>query len=272
MKKAASRVARSKFARPVAKFNPDDPRLDRREWDFSTCPDEQLEACYFYEFARECPRAIDVARVAHENLKEITEAYGPKASYSLAAGVIDLFKDCPEFPETPFLCISKLERERRIANLCKANPLVQGDLPSLIRQYANKTPRRKAIGKTLKYLAGQGDIAAFYTDWRMSDEQLTQGFRQWLRTDRPLTAVPIIRKGKGSSREQIRKDLKALGAWRLLKKMRWEDAYNQTREILKNKRSQPQPLFSSHAAAWARARKHAQETITDICAFLERLS
>jgi hypothetical protein len=165
-----------------------------------------------------------------------------------------------------------VERERRIANLCKANPLVQADLPSFIRQYANKIPRRKTIGKTLKYLAGQGDIAAFYRDWRMSDEQLTQGFRQSLRTDRPLTAVPIVRKGKGSSREQIRKDLKALGAWRLLKKMRWEDAYNHTREILKNKRGQLQPLFSSHALAWGRARKDAEKAIADVCSVLQRLT
>jgi hypothetical protein len=272
VKKAANRRTRSKFARAIVKFDPNDPGLDREEWDFSTCPDEQLEACYFYEFAKECPHAIRVSRVAHESLKEITAAYGPKASYSLAAGVIDLFKDCPEFPGTPFLCIPKLEREQRIANLCKANPLVQADLPSLIRQHANKPLRRKAIGKTLKYLAGQGDIAAFYIDWRMTNEQLIQGFRQWLRTNRPLTAVPIVRKGKGSSREQIRKDLKALGAWRLLKKMRWEDAYNHTREILKNKRGLPQPLFDSHASAWGRARKDAGKAIADVCSVLQRLT
>jgi hypothetical protein len=272
VKKRANKRARPTLAQALAKSRFEDVRLAREDWDFSGCPEDQLKACFFYEFARECSHAIRVARVAHESLKEITEAYGPKASYALAAGVIDLFKDCPEFPETPFLCISKVERERRIANLFKANPLVQADLPSLIRQYANKTPRRKAIGKTLKYLAGQGDIAAFNIDWRMSDEQLTQGFRQWLRTNRPLTAVPIVRRGKGSSREQLRKDLKALGALRLLRNMKWEDAYLYTEETLKNKHDRPQGLFSSHAVAWRRARKDAEKAITEVCGFLERLT
>jgi hypothetical protein len=272
VKKAANRGARSKFARAIVKFNPDDPHLNRDEWDFSTCPEEQLEACYFYEFARECPHAISAARAAHLSPKEIVAACGPEHAFSLAGSVVDLFKDCPEFPHTPFLSIPKSVRERRIANLCKPAPLIQADLPSLIRQHQNKVPRRKAIGKTLNYLGGQGDIAGFFIDWRKSDEQLIQGFRQWLKTNRPLTAPAIVKKGKGSSQEQRRKDLKALGAWRLLKRMRWEDAYNYTCEVLRNKHGQPQGLFSSHALAWERARKDAEKAIAELCGVLERLT
>jgi len=237
--------------------------LKREEWDFSNCPDDQLEACLFYEMARECPPAVRAARALRKHLKEIGADSDP--DHRLAVTVADIFKDCPEFPGTPFLRIPMAERTRRIMKLGKAIPPVQADLAGLIRQYHGKA----VTGKTIKY--GQGDIVAFFIDRRISDEKLAQGIRRWLKNNRPPGVVAMVKRGKGSSPGQIRKDLKALGAWRLLKQMRWEDAHTYTLEILKNKKGQPQGLFGGHASAWRRARKDAKKVITHICRFLEPL-
>jgi len=263
VKKSATRGARAKFAHPITKFKPD-VRVDREEWDFSACPDEQSEACYFYEFARECPDEIRAIRAQRDQLKKISRDNAPEQTFGHS--IIDIFVDWPEFPDTPFLCIPKAERTRRIANAQRMTPPVQADLGGLIRLYAGKPP----TSKTIKY--GYGEIAAFIIDRRNSDEKLVRGFRQWLKNNKSLGAAPMVRKGKGSGHEQRRKDLKALGAWRLLEQMRWEDAHTYTLEILKNKKGQSQGLFSGHALAWSRARKHAQETIANIRAFLKRLT
>jgi hypothetical protein len=264
VKKPANKRARPTLAQAIAKLKIDDVRVDREEWDFSACPDEQSEACYFYEFARECPHEIRAVRAQRDQLKDISRDNAPEQTFWHST--IDIFVDWPEFPDTPFLCIPKAERTRRIANAQRMTPPVQADLGGLIRLYAGKPP----TSKTIKY--GYGEIAAFLIDRRNSDEKLVRGFRQWLKNNKSLGAAHMVRKGKGSSHEQRRKDLKALGAWRLLEQMRWEDAHTYTLEILKSKKGQPQGLFSGHALAWARARKHAQETIANICAFLKRLT
>ena len=265
MKKFASSDAEKSLIEAIKKSKLDDVRVDREEWDFSTCPKDQLEACFFYEFARECPEAVRAARALREHLKEIGADTG--TDHRFAVTVVDIFKDCPEFPHTPFLSIPTAERYRRIKKVGKVIPPVQADLAGLIRQYEGKA----VTGKTIKY--GQGDIVAFFMDWTISDEKLIEGLRHSLKTNRPPGAVATVRKGQGSSAQQIRKDLKALGAWRLVKKMKiaWEDAYVHTREILKIKKGQPQGLFSSHASAWARAEKDAEKMITRICTRLKRL-
>jgi hypothetical protein len=262
VKKPANKRARPTLAQALAKSKPDDSGVCREEWDFSGCPEDQLEACFFYELARECPHAVRAARALRKHLEEIGADSVP--DYRLAVTVVDLFKDCQEFPDTPFLAIPTVERYRRIKKLGKVIPPVQVDLAGLIRRYQGKA----VTGKTIKY--GQGDIVAFFMDWTISGEKLVKGVRHWVNTNRPPGAVATVRKGKGSGHEQIRKDLKALGAWRLLKKMGWEDAYVYSREILKNKKGQAQGLFGSHASAWRRAQKDAEKVRESICAFLER--
>ena len=98
MKKSANRGARARFAQAITKFKPDDILLDREDWDFSTCLEDQLEACFFYELARECPHAVRAARALRKHLKEIRADSAP--DHRLAVTVVDLFKDCPEFPDT----------------------------------------------------------------------------------------------------------------------------------------------------------------------------
>jgi hypothetical protein len=263
VKKSAKKGgAQVTLAKAIAKFKSDEVRVDPEEWDFSTCPKDQLEACFFYEFARECPEAVRAARALREHLKEIGADTG--TDHRFAVTVVDIFKDCPEFPHTPFLSIPTAERYRRIKKVGKVIPPVQADLAGLIRQYEGKA----VTGKTIKY--GQGDIVGFYLDWTISDEKLIEGLRHSLKTNRPPGAVATVRRGQGSSAQQIRKDLKALGAWRLLEKMDWEDAHVYSREILKNRKGQPQGLFGSHANAWRRAQKDAEKMIASICAFLER--
>ena len=264
MKKFASSDAQKSLIEAIKKSKPDEIHLAREEWDFSTCPEDQLKACFFYELARECRHVADAARALRKHLKEIGADSTP--DHQLAVTVVDLFKDCPEFPDTPFLAIPTAERYRRIKKLGKVIPPVQVDLAGLIRRYRNQA----ITGKTIKY--GQGDIFGFYLDWRISDDKLIEGFAHSLKTNRPHSAVATVRRGQGSSPQQIRKDLKALGAWRLLQQMTWEDAYTYTREILKNKTSQPQGLFGSHANAWRRARKDAEKAITEVCGFLKRLT
>src|SRR5205814_5539437 len=113
------------------------------------------------EMARECPRAVDAARALHKHPKDI--GVDSVLDHPLGITVADIFKDCPEFPHTPFLSIPAAERARRIMRVRQTIPPVQADLGSLIRQYHGKAATRK----TVKY--GQGHIAAFFIDWRISD-------------------------------------------------------------------------------------------------------
>lgn len=262
MKKSTNKGTRVTLAQAIRKSKPSDVRLHRENWDFSECPSDHLDECFFYEFFRECPNALRAAPALREHLKEIGTDTGP--SHRSEATFADLLNDYPEFPDAPFLRIPTAERTRRIAKLDEVIPPVQADLGDLVRQYKAKAPK----GKTIKYL--HGDIAAFFIAWGTSDEKLVQGFRHWLKSNRPPGALATIRKGKGSSHAQYRKDLKALGALRLLKQLSWEDAYTYTREILQNKKGQPQALFGSHANAWRRARKNAEKMRDDICFLLER--
>src|SRR4051794_27253921 len=98
--------------------------IDRAEWDFSECPDEEIEACFLYEYARECGDIIaDVAFHSHRVPKDQrgTDLPGhpppPKPTRSddgfkaLCVNLSCLWFLADHFPAKPWSAIPRAERD-----------------------------------------------------------------------------------------------------------------------------------------------------------------
>lgn len=230
--------------------------LKREEWDFSLCPVDQLEACYYYEFARESDMAKSSERVYREAIESAKDEHEARwlRKHRLIA-VFNIFQSCPEFPDTPFLCIPPCERSARIEALWKTPALTQANLSSIIRTHEANFSQ----AKTLKFPTGfgEGDIAAFYINWGFPLPKLADDFREWLEKNKPSDANLGATNGAGSSIRQWQKWLKALGASRLLACMTWEEAVGHTSELRQNKHGKSWPLFGCNASTWRKAQRDA---------------
>jgi hypothetical protein len=99
---------------------------------------------------------------------------------------------------------------------------------------------------------------ALEIDWRRSDENMLQAFAAWLKESRPkhIKATTKATVGAGSRRRQIRADLKALGAFRLLREYgACHRAYNATYDAVGDK------FLRSHDSAWSRAKRRAEHVM-----------
>ena len=242
----------------------------RQEWDFSGCPDEQLAACYYYEFARESDKAKASERAYRAAIKTAPEAEARWLRKARLIGVYNFHQSCPEYPDTPFLCIPNHERTKRIAALWKSPALRQANLSAIIRTRAPDLSQ----AKTLKFQteAGEGDIAAFCIDWRLPLPQLAEDFRQWLKQNKPPGANVGAKNGAGSVIRQRQKWLKALGAARLLARMTWEEAVLHTSESRADRHGKPWPLFGSNASTWRKAERDAMHARMKVGRLIESLS
>lgn len=249
--------------------------LKREEWDFSLCPDEHLEACYFYEFARESEKSKASERVHREQIESAADEYEAESlTNNRLLHVFNFHKSCPEFPETPFLLIPTAERTKRIASLWNPAALRQANLSTIIRTHTADHSQ----SKTLKYRTGysegaieEGVIAAFYIDWNIALPNMAKGFRQWLEDNKPPGACVGAKNGGGSTRRQQQTRLKALGALRLLRRMSWEEAYLHSKESRKDKHARPWPLFSNYASVWENAQKDGEEARRRVGRIIESL-
>ena len=249
--------------------------LKREEWDFSQCPDEHLEACYFYEFARESEKAKAAERVHREQIESAADEH--EAEWLRNCRMLHVFnfhKSCPEFPDTPFLLIPTAERTNRIASLSNPTALRQANLSTIIRTHTADYSQ----SKTLKYRTGywegaveEGVIAAFYIDWNIALPNLAKSFRQWLEDNKPPGACVGVKNGGGSTPRQQQTSLKALGALRLLCRMSWEEAYLHSKESRKDRHATPCPLFSDYASAWVKAQKAGKEACRRVGRIIESL-
>jgi hypothetical protein len=254
--------------------------LAREEWDFSTCPPDELRDCYYYELMRESKVHRDSLLKWRRYQKGSTfDDWLPISSKPSRAGRPPLFgweffSFCPEWPAQPYLSIPQDERQRRRKLIPKIvqpaderNGLRVHLLPKLLKNYSDGTPTGKKYVlpplnlATVKSDDGTHETVAFEIDWRHTDGTLSKLFRLWLKINRPKEVRRWIIKGKGRTSEQIRKDLKALGAWRLLQKMTWQEAALLTSE------SDPSPNCKSlfdNQSSWIGARHHAEKVLAGL--------
>jgi hypothetical protein len=136
-----------------------DPKI-LHHWCFDDCPKNELFACWHYEYLRDCPSVIDRVlewRRDHKDYLDLTHTreYYLRDPYELFI---------PQWPQDPYLKIPLELRclHRRIRNL-----LFEPGIIAAIRS------RKK-------------EKAYFQIpDWSLSDTQLTQSFRKWLKQNRP---------------------------------------------------------------------------------------
>lgn len=249
--------------------------LLREEWDFSPCRDEHLEACYYYEFARESEKAKDAESKYRAAIESAPEREAKWLLTCRMRGVYNFFQCCPEFPDTPFLCIPKRERDQRIKKLWKPRRLIQANLSSIIRTREADFSQAKTLKYPTGYAGGdirEGEIVAFFVDWNLPLPCLVKDFQRWLDENKPDGAGKPAKRGAGATPRQIKKRLKALGAVRLLRRMDYFDAYEHTKAVLRDKKGERCPLFGQDASAWSRAKKEGNQAIKSVCRLIEALS
>ncbi len=91
--------------------------LAREEWDFGSCPKDQLCFCDVYEHARENPLVLEAVQHLRSSGDWRPDPRLPLPWSRYAAVVIELFSLFPEFPGTPFLLINPILRKERCDRL-----------------------------------------------------------------------------------------------------------------------------------------------------------
>jgi hypothetical protein len=185
----------------------------------------------------------------------------------------DLYNFCPEWPNNPYLSIPVEERLRRRQLLIRppplsdvSNALKQVNVAMIIRNFieTGKTPTLDELERGIVFKGRDRvcEIAAFEIDWRHSDGIIAKRFVAWLETFRAPWVKQRKVKGKGIDTEQMRKELKALGAWRLLTryKLKWGKAEEET--CVGKSGEEIPPLYDGEFS-WNRASKLAEDIISN---------
>lgn len=234
--------------------------ISRQEWDFSDVPFAQLEACFAWEFARECEWIVDgcvtdfipsetiIVNTGDERRGEYEceEIENPEYEEYLFrpddfVGCIcgQMIADNYRKLDTPWQCLSADVRDELIKS---GTPEVIGVMELTPRGY----DFRVAFGlEPDREFNAWFDSAAFRINWDQSDKRLLQDFAAWLKSKR--------KKSPRETRGRNRKDaLNMLGAMRLLHRMPLEEA------IILTTRTLGEPLYGKRPS-WERARKSALE-------------
>lgn len=215
---------------------------DKLEWDFRSCPKEELHDAWLYEYKREIGSVLEaVAAWRRDAKKDTFESYYELA---LQKGIPSLcspsdnFQFFPEWPERPYLSISASERTRRRKQLFPkkeseykaamlspfvggpirllTDPVERSDLLTSLLEAARRHTSRVPIAPVPGY--ERASLALLQVDWSVEDGILVDQFRALLACHRPAPAIYKKPKGKGSAPAQSIKGLNALGAYRLREK------------------------------------------------------
>jgi hypothetical protein len=223
--------ARVKPGQGVAAPWPQKPPWE--EWDFSSCPSEELPDVYLYEYSREIDSIRDA--VATWRAKAKSQTFGGYCELVKRDGIpsvcspIDKFFLSPEWPLKPYLSIPKKERDRRAKQFLSEvgnhrgahalSPLVSPAEWQNLCCHLTDHINESSLPVIPMVTPETSVLALFQIDWRLPDETLMKRFRAFLEDYRPPGITPILRpQGKASRPAQCRADLKALGAYRLREK------------------------------------------------------
>jgi hypothetical protein len=102
-------------------------------------------------------------------------------------------------------------------------------------------------------------IAAFRIDWSLSDKQLLDEWKNWLRLRRSELSdkTAVENRGAGSALRQMRSGLKGLGATRLLRRLGFEKA---AKLSAKHSDDGDTPLYDDQPG-WLRARRQTKKLV-----------
>jgi hypothetical protein len=224
----------------------------REEWDFTDLPDDQVEECWSYEFARQLPRLIkriEGWRAQALKQDDLFEAYRKFAGghatpfiqiaeklFLIPSGAYYLF---PEWPKVPYCKIKPSERRERIERLWKEE---KGSSPSgreivphpaeyrLDFSTADYGWNEDAWGRftislkeeiirsnTLRAFRGASDeLIMFRIRWDMSDKNILGSIHRWLSANRPKEFEKLGSVGRSNPLPKRRKQLEQLGKYRIV--------------------------------------------------------
>lgn len=178
----------------------------------------------------------------------------------------DTFLFSNEWPKTPYLNIPEKERRRRsdwaAPYYFDLSQTVQFNADEWDKAGRFEIPMesitqgryRKAVEEINSSESHRYQVAAFFIDWGKSPSKLKKQFADWVTGRRPPNIDTIEERGGGSGLKSLRADLKALGAYRLLKKMNWNEASDYTENKFR-------VHFYDNQSAWIRAKKEAENEI-----------
>jgi hypothetical protein len=86
--------------------------LQPLDWNFSTCPREEIPYLFSYEFARECSGVRENVKFIRYGIIEPPTYWSPNPKFGWA-----------EWPRHPYLWVPTLERQKRIRELMLPNPI-----------------------------------------------------------------------------------------------------------------------------------------------------
>jgi hypothetical protein len=235
---------------------------------FKDCPDSELEPCHTYELGRESAEArTSCANLRSEigDVEQSFDSYRKILCYRFGFYMEPLspFMLYPEWPEQPYLSIGEPERKRRIECLDPIERETEGiqDIFPGTWWGDNPASRQGVLEQIAKELARSGwpmlvnpnvSDVVFRIDWRnYSDREILQSMGAWLKKYRPDKHRQRTHQktGSGSRIKQLRADLKALGALRLLKIYRWDEIPEEEMVLYKS------------PSGWDEARNRAEKLI-----------
>jgi len=240
--------------------DPQSQNISREEWDFSRVPFSQLEACFAWEFARECEWIVDgcVRDLIPSETIRVNTGNEKRGEYEYEEIENPDYEDYLFRPDDFVGCICghmiadncyKLDTPWQSLSADVRDELIKSGTPEVIG-VMELTPRgydfRVAFGlEPDRESKAWFDSAAFRINWDQSDKRLLQDFAAWLKSKRGKPAK--------ETRGRNRKDaLNMLGAMRLLHHMPLEEA------IILTTRTLGEPLYGKRPS-WERARKSALE-------------
>lgn len=211
---------------------------------YKDCPSDELEICWWYEYAREGVRGFSGS---------------PGSLFPSDPREPELY---PEWPGKPYLLIPGLERARRLRQLAGRTGDYLHSLnlkpPFQSHPELKLAPARRELRRQLRYrwpisqVGSEAWLVPFRIDWRRSDREIRADFAAWLREYRPkaLTSGAHSKTGAGAVLRQLKTELKALGALRLLR--HYKNQQNLPEEAARLYRGQ---------ASWIKAQQKAESRL-----------
>jgi hypothetical protein len=158
--------------------------LPDSEWDFRQIPDEQIFACYWWEFSRTAVLKADPDYV-HGGLN-------PYAKYGEFAA---------PWPRQCFVTLDRKYRETLAANYRMAGGMYPLDYRHYVKNHDGVT---------------SDSLYAFQIDWTHSDKNLRNCFEGWLKQNRPPDIQQQEARGRNAPLSQMKENLEALGIYRII--------------------------------------------------------
>jgi len=247
---ASSHQPNPSFHRRPVSLKEQESSLPPFEWDFTSCPGQELTELHEYEFRRESPRIHGVILAWRDQTGVNTfDEFLWKCRHTLTQIAPEpghLYAFCPEWPAFPYLDIPQTERSRRFNLLFDDNAELKTLAVQLKVQPALPGKLSPQALNLIRDLRGEKSIENVHwqIDYHFSDRELHRRVDAHLKLHRSCKAKINV------SNRRLRADLKALAAFRLLR------AYNGDWKAARE-------LFAEQTE-WSRAQRRAERIIQGI--------